>query len=54
MTSKERELTAFEHREPDRVSGWMGVSPSHDYPLPETPVENVLAFSAAVREFGVY
>ena len=29
-------------------------SPSHDYLLPETPVENVLAFYDAVREFGGY
>jgi len=29
-------------------------SPSHDYLLPETPVENVLAFYEAVREFGSY
>jgi len=29
-------------------------SPSHDYLLPETPVENVLAFYEAVREFGGY
>ena len=29
-------------------------SPSHDYLLPETPVENVLAFYDAVREFGSY
>lgn len=29
-------------------------SPSHDYLLPETPVENVLAFYDAVREFGAY
>ena len=27
---------------------------SHDYILEETPVENVLAMSDAVREFGVY
>lgn len=29
-------------------------SPSHDYLLPETPVENVLAFYETVREFGRY
>jgi len=29
-------------------------SPSHDYLLPETPVENVLAFYEAVRDFGGY
>ncbi|MBL8131561.1 MAG: hypothetical protein JNL42_06860 [Anaerolineae bacterium] len=29
-------------------------SPSHDYLLPETPVENVLAMYAAVHEYGVY
>ena len=27
MTSKERVLTAFEHREPDRVPAWCGASP---------------------------
>ncbi len=29
-------------------------SPSHDYLLPETPLENVLAMYEAVREFGAY
>jgi hypothetical protein len=29
-------------------------SPSHDYLLPETPVENVLALYETVREFGRY
>jgi uroporphyrinogen decarboxylase len=29
-------------------------SPSHDYLLPETPVDNVLAFYEAVRLFGAY
>ncbi len=29
-------------------------SPSHDYLLPETPVENVLALYETVREFGGY
>jgi uroporphyrinogen-III decarboxylase len=54
MTSKERVLMVFEQREPDRVPCWMGASPSHDYLLPETPVENVLAFYEAVRDFGGY
>lgn len=29
-------------------------SPSHDYLLPETPVENVVAHYQAIREFGAY
>lgn len=29
-------------------------SPSHDYLLSETPVENVLALYETVREYGVY
>jgi len=29
-------------------------SPSHDYLLPETPVENVFAFYQTVREYGSY
>jgi uroporphyrinogen decarboxylase len=29
-------------------------SPSHDYLLPETPVDNVLAFYEAVRRYGAY
>jgi uroporphyrinogen-III decarboxylase len=29
-------------------------SPSHDYILPETPVENVLALYETVQEFGWY
>ena len=29
-------------------------SPSHDYLLPETPVENVLALYDTVREYGSY
>jgi uroporphyrinogen-III decarboxylase len=29
-------------------------SPSHDYLLPETPVENVLALYEAIREYGRY
>jgi hypothetical protein len=29
-------------------------SPSHDYLLPETPVENVLAFYQTVKEYGSY
>ena len=30
------------------------VSPSHDYLLPETPVENVLALYETVQEYGWY
>jgi uroporphyrinogen decarboxylase len=29
-------------------------SPSHDYLLPETPVDNVLAFYEAVKLYGDY
>jgi uroporphyrinogen decarboxylase len=29
-------------------------SPSHDFVLPETPVENVIALYDAVREYGRY
>jgi len=29
-------------------------SPSHDYVLPETPVENVLAVYETIREYGGY
>jgi uroporphyrinogen-III decarboxylase len=29
-------------------------SASHDYVLPETPIENVLAMFDAIREYGVY
>lgn len=29
-------------------------SPSHDYVLPETPVENIIAMFESVREFGIY
>jgi uroporphyrinogen decarboxylase len=29
-------------------------SPSHDYLLPETPVDNVLAFYEAIRLYGAY
>lgn len=54
MTSRERVLTAFAQREPDRVPAWCGGSPSHDYLLPETPVENVLAMYETVREYGGY
>ena len=35
-----------------RPGGGYVASPSHDYLLPETPVENVLAVYEAVREFG--
>jgi uroporphyrinogen-III decarboxylase len=29
-------------------------SPSHDYVLPETPIENILTLYDTVREFGGY
>jgi uroporphyrinogen decarboxylase len=29
-------------------------SPSHDYLLPETPVENVIAAYETIREYGTY
>ena len=29
-------------------------SPSHDYLLPETPLENVLALYETIREYGSY
>jgi len=29
-------------------------SPSHDYLLPETPVENVIAMYEAIRKYGSY
>jgi len=29
-------------------------SPSHDYVLPETPLENVLAVYEVIREYGFY
>ena len=29
-------------------------SPSHDYLLPETPVENVIAMYETLREYGSY
>jgi uroporphyrinogen decarboxylase len=35
-------------------SGGFMASPSHDYVLPETPVENVLAVYEALREYGGY
>jgi uroporphyrinogen decarboxylase len=37
-----------------KPGGGYVASPSHDYLLPETPVENVIAMYAAVREFGEY
>jgi uroporphyrinogen decarboxylase len=37
-----------------KPGGGYVVSPSHDYLLPETPLENVLALYDAVREFGKY
>jgi uroporphyrinogen-III decarboxylase len=29
-------------------------SPSHDYLLPETPIENIIALYETVREYGQY
>ena len=37
-----------------KPGGGYVASPSHDYVLPETPLENVLAVYEAVREFGYY
>lgn len=37
-----------------KPGGGYVASPSHDYVLPETPVENVVAMYEAVREFGRY
>lgn len=37
-----------------KPGGGYVASPSHDYLLPETPVENVVAMYEAVREFGRY
>lgn len=55
MTSRERVLEAFAHREPDRVPfGGFIASPSHDYLLPEASVANFLAMVETVRDFGAY
>ena len=37
-----------------KPGGGYVASPSHDYLLPETPVENVLALYDTVREYGTY
>ena len=37
-----------------KPSGGYVASASHDYVLPETPIENVLAMFDTVREYGVY
>lgn len=37
-----------------KPGGGYVVSPSHDYLLPETPVENILAMYDTVREYGDY
>ena len=37
-----------------KPGGGYVASPSHDYLLPETPVENVIAMYESVREFGSY
>jgi uroporphyrinogen decarboxylase len=37
-----------------KPGGGYVASPSHDYLLPETPVDNVLAMYEAIREFGGY
>jgi uroporphyrinogen decarboxylase len=34
--------------------GGFAASPSHDYLLPETPVENVIIMYETIREFGAY
>jgi uroporphyrinogen decarboxylase len=37
-----------------KPGGGYVVSPSHDYVLEETPVENVLAVYETAREYGSY
>jgi uroporphyrinogen decarboxylase len=37
-----------------KPGGGYVASPSHDYLLPETPVENVLALYETIREYGRY
>jgi uroporphyrinogen decarboxylase len=37
-----------------KPGGGYVASPSHDYLLPETPVENVIAMYETVREYGGY
>ncbi len=37
-----------------KPGGGYVASPSHDYLLPETPVENVLAVYETIKEFGAY
>lgn len=37
-----------------KPGGGYVASPSHDYLLPETPIDNVLAMYEAVREYGTY
>ena len=37
-----------------KPGGGYVASASHDYVLPETPVENVLALYEAIREYGSY
>jgi uroporphyrinogen decarboxylase len=49
VTAKTREIL-----EVMKPGGGYIASPSHDYLLPETPVDNVLAFYEAVRLFGAY
>ena len=37
-----------------KPGGGFIASPSHDYLLPETPVENVIVMYETIREFGAY
>ena len=67
MTSKERVMTAFDHKEPDLVrlrtreivdtmkpgDGFVAGA-SHDSILEETPVENVLTMFDTIEEYGKY
>ncbi len=59
MNSKERVLTAFEHREPDRVpfmspDGGFCLASSHDLMLDDFPAENVIAMYDEAFEYGRY
>jgi len=60
MNSKERVLSAFEHRKPDRVPLWFDapnsgycLAASHDLMLDEFPVENVIAMYNEAFGYGV-
>jgi uroporphyrinogen-III decarboxylase len=37
-----------------KPGGGYVASPSHDYVLPETPLENIVALYETVREYGAY